>query len=293
MKSKLSLFLIGVLFLLLLLSGCGGNETAAVDIGAEPAESIVPQEAQLPKVTPQPRMGAEPSPPQAAEEATPAPGEEAGMVDLTREGEEYGASPKAEVIATVAHAFAAQEGLVTLYGAAEYTNAGDCPIIVPEVTFTFSYGGGIKEHTFSPALYEYDILLPGETGFITLYLEGIEGVDPGSNVSLSASLKAEKTLSSRVAMEVQDVYLADNYPGFTTMTGTLSLLTDTECGLNMAYVGFYDEKRTLLGVWNFTKSALFEGMGDAKNFTIHMRALPIEGLAEKTASTKATAFGFR
>lgn len=281
-------FLIGLLTVLMLLCGCASPNEEMVDIGAEPVVSpaaSVPQEAQLPEVTPQPHMDTA---------ATPAPGVEHVPTDIEDVNGGYGTSARVDVKAAVAYAFPGEEGgTVTLYGAVEYQNTGDCPVKLSEATFTFTHAGGTTEHSFTPSLSSYEVLLPGESGFVTLFHEGISGPIAGEQVSLTASLRAEKAFDERILMRADHIYLADNYPGLTTMTGTLTLTQDAECEMNMVYVGFYDEEDTLLGVWNFTKSARFEGFGDTKNFTVHMRALPIDDLAERTASTKAVAFGFR
>jgi len=274
-------FLIGLLAALMLLCGCAAPNEDVVDIGADPAATPLP-EAQLPAVTPQPHMDAA---------VTPEPDEEDAPTDIQDSSGGYGTSPRADVTASVAYAFAGEGDSVTLYGAAEYQNNGDCPVKLTEAVFTFTHEGGTVEHSFVPPLAAYEVLLPGETGYVTLFLEDSSAA--GGEVTLTASLSGEAASDERILMQADHIYLADNYPGFTTMTGTLSLTEEAECEMNMVYVGFYDEDGALIGVWNFTKSAQFEGAGDAKNFTVHMRALPIDDLAAKTASTNAVAFGFR
>ena len=276
-------FLIGLLAALLLLCGCAAPNEDVVDIGADPAATPLP-EAQLPAVTPQPHMDAA---------ATPAPDAVEAPTEIEDPSSGYGTSPRADVTASVAYAFAGEGDSATLYGAVEYQNNGDCPVKLTEAAFTFTHEGGTVEHSFVPPLAAYEVLLPGETGYVTLYLENASGVTAGGEVSLTASLKGEAAEDERILMRADHIYLADNYPTFTTMTGTLSLAQEAECEMNMVYVGFYDEDGGLIGVWNFTKSAQFEGAGDTKNFTVHMRSLPIDDLAARTASTNAVAFGFR
>lgn len=271
------------LFLICLLTAAMFCGCASQNVTADTDSSPLPT-AELPAVTPQPHM----EPPARAADSETDSGTESVPAD------DYGASPGAAVTASVAYAFAGdKDGAATLYGAAEYTNTGDCPITIAEADFVFTGAGGVTERAFTPSFASSEVILPGESGFITLFLENTAGYAAGENVSLQVSLQPEKAPEERILMQADHIYLADNYPGFTTMTGSLSLPEEAECTLNTVYVGFYGESGELLGVWNFTKNAQFEGAGDTKNFTVHMRGLPIGGLAENTVSTKSAAFGVR
>ena len=66
---------------------------------------------------------------------------------------------------------------------------------------------------------------------------------------------------------------------------------DLGFNLNLVYIGFYDSSDNLIGVWHFTKNAPMDG-SDSKSFSIHMKELPIDGLAEKAVSVKVIGIGF-
>jgi hypothetical protein len=203
---------------------------------------------------------------------------------------EYGVNAGVTVVRTVSYTFE-QDGKFTLYGAAEYTNSGDCPVIITSAAFTFTAGGSLITNEFVPVLNQYDVVLPGQSSYVTLWLpyEGETSLPP--DVTVTASLKCERTETPRIGLELDHLYLADNYPGFTTLSGTIRSLSDTECSLNLAYAAFYDDAGALLGVFYFTKNATLT-TGDEKNFVVHMTGLPIEGLAAKTAEVRSAAFGF-
>lgn len=194
-----------------------------------------------------------------------------------------------EVTGTVAYVFDGAEG-VTIYGAAEYTNTGDTPVTLTSATFDFSVGARSISYDFTPMLAQYDIVMPGKSAFVVLWLKD-SSLTPGTPATLSANLTCAASAQDRYDLEVENIYLADNYPDFTTLSGTLRNLSGNECSMNMLYVGFYDKSGALLGVWNFTRNAQLEPY-DTKSFVVNMKELTIADLAANTASARGTAFGF-
>jgi hypothetical protein len=203
---------------------------------------------------------------------------------------EYGTNAGVTVVKTVSYIFL-QEGKYTLYGAAEYTNSGDCPVTISSALFTFKADGIDITNEFVPVLNQYDIVLPGQTSYVTLWLPYEGNASESADVTMTAQLKCERAETPRIELSLGNLYLADNYPGFTTLSGTIRSTSQTECSLNLAYAAFYDDAGALLGVFYFTKNATL-AYGDEKNFVVHMTGLPIEGLAGKTAEVRSAAFGF-
>ena len=199
------------------------------------------------------------------------------------------AAPKAEVsvTGTAAYIFQGQEG-ITLYGAAAYTNTGNCPVVISNAAFDFTINGAPRSFDFVPALNDITVVLPGETSFVTFW-QADESLSVDMPVSLSASLSCQQAEASRITVSPSNIYLADNYPGFTTMTGSIS--ADAPCSLNLVYIGFYNEADELLGVWHFTKNANLE-VGETKTFTVHMKELPIDDLGAQTAHVRVMGVGF-
>ncbi len=196
-------------------------------------------------------------------------------------------APAVKVTDTAAYVFDGAEG-PTLYGAVAYENTGNCPIVLTGATLSFTVGGASQSHDYLPVMSDIAVLLPGETGFIAWW-----NPDPslasGSPAAMTATLSCAHTDAQRIPVTPRSVFLADNYPGFTTMTGALE--SDGECSLNLVYTGFYDENGELLGVWHFTKNAPLDP-GENKTFAVHMKELPIEGLAEKTKEIRTYGVGF-
>lgn len=259
--------LIILLAIVPLLASCSKKtEAPAAVVDISQPEIVMP----LDPVTPVPDISIE-----EYAQSTPAP--------------EYGTNAEVTVVQTASHLFKDGDSLV-LYGAAEYTNSGDCPVTITSAVFTFTAGSEVA-HEFIPVLNQYDVVLPGQTSYVTLWLPYEGQASEASDVTMSASLTCERTDKPRIELELDNLYLADNYPGFTTLSGTIRSLSSTECSLNLAFAAFYDESDSLLGVWHFTKNASL-AYGDEKNFVVHMTELPIEALAEKTDSVRSAAFGF-
>ncbi|NCB30726.1 MAG: hypothetical protein EOM66_04890 [Clostridia bacterium] len=187
------------------------------------------------------------------------------------------AGPAAEIRGTAAYILSCAEG-PALYGAVAYENTGDAPLVVTKANFTFSFAGTTEEVEFTPIFADKTIVLPGETSYAVLWYTMADLV-PGTEVRLSASLQWEEASSARIAIDLGNLYLAHNYPAFTSMAGILTAQADCPC--NLIYTAFYDESGNLLGVWYFTENAHLLA-GEPKAFTTHMKELPLENLAEQT-----------
>ena len=196
-------------------------------------------------------------------------------------------APAVEVTDTAAYVFDGAEG-PTLYGAVAYKNTGNCPIVLTGATLSFNVGGASQSHDYLPVMSDISVLLPGETGFVAWWNPD-SSLAPGASAAMTAALSCAQTDLQRIPVTPRSIFLADNYPGFTTMTGSLE--SDGECSLNLVYTGFYDESGKLLGVWHFTKNAPLDP-GESKTFAVHMKELPIEGLAEKTKEIRTYGVGF-
>ncbi|MBE5784210.1 MAG: hypothetical protein E7330_00225 [Clostridiales bacterium] len=258
MRKLLVIFIIAAL---LTLTACKGDEPQVVP--ADVSSSPVPQE-------------------------TPGSG---SPLSTETEAPSYGKNAAASITDTAALFFEGTEGL-TLYGAIAFENTGDCPIIIGSAAFTFSVEGGTIEHSFTPAFAEYTVLLPGETSFLSAWLlqEEDSGFTAETEVTLSASINAVRAASDmRILLSLDNLFLADNYPAFTTLSGRMT--ADAACGMNVIHTGFYDESGDFLGAWYFTKNTLFES-GEAKDFVVQMRGFPIDALSEKAAEIEAMGFGF-
>ena len=196
-------------------------------------------------------------------------------------------APAVEVTDTVAYVFDGAEG-PTLYGGLAYQNTGNCPIVLTGATLSFNVGGASQSHDYLPVMSDISVLLAGETGFVAWWNPD-SSLTPGASAAMTATLSCAQTDLQRIPVTPRSVFLADNYPGFTTMTGSLE--SDGECSLNLVYTGFYDESGKLLGVWHFTKNAPLDP-GESKTFAVHMKELPIEGLGEKTKEIRTYGVGF-
>ena len=196
-------------------------------------------------------------------------------------------APAVEVTDTVAYVFDGAEG-PTLYGGLAYQNTGNCPIVLTGAALSFNIGGASQSHDYLPVMSDISVLLPGETGFVAWWNPD-SSLTPGASAAMTAQLTCAQTDLQRIPVTPRSVFLADNYPGFTTMTGSLE--SDGECSLNLVYTGFYDESGKLLGVWHFTKNAPLDP-GESKTFAVHMKELPIEGLGEKTKEIRTYGVGF-
>ncbi|MDL2235003.1 hypothetical protein LJC07_02475 [Christensenellaceae bacterium OttesenSCG-928-L17] len=186
---------------------------------------------------------------------------------------------------SVAYVF---EGM--LYGGITYTNKSTSAMALNEAVFSFSYSGGSKEQSLLAFAPDSDILLPGETASAAIYVPLSEGESVAGDISLTVTLRGERTEKLPQRLVVSDAMLIQNYPHFATLTGNLENPTEDVCNLNMVYAQFYDEADKLLGVWYFSRNAIIQP-GNSVPFAVHLTELPIEGLAENTASIRFYAYG--
>lgn len=182
-----------------------------------------------------------------------------------------------------------QDGAPMLYGAIAYENTGSEALYLHEASLAFS-ASSEREHILRPVLAPSDVLQPGEYGYAAGWFSG-EGFTAGEEVELRVRLDARRAEDAGIPLRVDGLFFADNYPGFTTMTGTLYNETGQSCAMNMVTVGLYDVQDNFLGVWYFSQNARLDG-GDALRFTSHLRAFPLHGLAERGVYAKGRAFGF-
>lgn len=209
--------------------------------------------------------------------------------DAAPDAAAYGTNASARVTATAAYSYA--DGDKTkLYAAVEYKNEGDCPMVISNVKLNAAAEGVNETAEFVPELSEYMVLLPGETGYIARWL-GETTIPAGEAITLNASLTAEKRDERGARITVDNLYIADNYPSVTTLSGRLTCQEGRACAANMIFAGFYDENGRFMGAWYFSKNALFEG-GDSKNFVVDMNDFPIAKLSEKAADVRGIGFGF-
>ncbi len=178
----------------------------------------------------------------------------------------------------------------TLYGGIAYKNEGSEPVVLTGASFTFSYSGKTQTSDFTPVAAEQDIVLPGETGYCTLWLPYDDALGVPEDLKVTAELTAATAARSPQPLAVADARLIQNYPGFATLSGSLKNPGAKACDLNMVYAAFYNEQNKLLGVWYFTRNAVLQPGEDAA-FVVHLQALPIEGLAEQTKEIRFRAFG--
>ena len=195
-------------------------------------------------------------------------------------------TPKVQVRDTAAYAFNGAKGPV-LYGAVAYENTGTAPLTITEASFTFSFNNSTEEVNFTPIFAKNTIVPPGETAYAALWYAKPD-VEPGTTVSLSASLKCEASDQSSIPIAVSNIHLAHNYPGFTTMTGAIT--PESDCPCNLVYAAFYGADEKFIGVWYFTENAQLIA-NEPKVFTSHMKEFPLADLAEQTAEIRAYAIG--
>lgn len=191
---------------------------------------------------------------------------------------------------TVAAVFPDTADTSILYGGVAYTNTGNCPITVIGASFSYNLGNGITVgDSITPIFSGADVVMPGESGYLALWKSYGKPLEAAQEISVSADLQAAKAESSFL-LDVRHTYIAQNYPGFATVSGAIYNTHRLDCSLNLVYLAFYDAEDKLLGVYHFTKDALIPS-GEFRDFVVHLQALPIAGLAENTKTIRAHAFG--
>ncbi len=190
----------------------------------------------------------------------------------------------------VAYVFGEGEDAL-LYCGFEAINTGDCPAIIETVHAQFRVEGADRfSEEFSPVAGEYDVVAPGEKTYCALWLPARKELPESPVITLTLELSAIPSSSQALPLTVKNVRIIQNYPDFATVSGSLWNESGEECPLNVVYTAFYDQAGELLGVFHFTKNA---GMyaDEFKNFVVHLQPLPIENLAENTATIETHAFG--
>ena len=142
MKRLLAFFIISAL--LFALSACGSDAPSAplVDVGASPALS----------------------------------GADSIGSDAAAFNAENGKTPAARVDDTAAAIYNGTEG-ITLYGAAAYTNTGDCPIIIESADFTFT-AGKVMIRSILSKVFGREVPVRMRAGFFPFVEPGFE-IDMG------------------------------------------------------------------------------------------------------------------
>ncbi len=204
--------------------------------------------------------------------------------------EAFGETLDLTVKSMVAYIFETDTQGNVLYGALEYENIGEAPLTVSGGTLTFSIDGTQLTHEFQQPAYEDCIIYPGENGYLAVWID-YNDMD-GNTVTLdNADLSFNKADASRTLLKVEDVHIAENYPSFATVTGSVSLTeADEDCTLNIIHMGFYDENDALIGVWYFTENVTLHE-DTPMRFSSQMRSLPVVDLADNTGRIEAYGFG--
>lgn len=255
--------------------GCGKREEPGdpssvmnmYDVQAQQPSAAAPVE-ETPASAPQDAPSDAPAPTDAPPEAAP----------VQQQG------TAAQVLSAVGYAFHG-----TLYAACAYQNVGQTPLTLTGASFRIQTPSGTKNESFTPIAAEHDVLMPGETGYCTLWVPA-EGLQAGAAVTVTADVTAVAAESERVPLYVSEQMLIQNYPGFATLSGKLKNAGSDVCELNVVYAGFYDDTGAFLGAWHFTRAVTLNP-GDSKAFVSHMRALPIPGIADNAAEIRFAAFG--
>lgn len=193
-----------------------------------------------------------------------------------------------EIVNTACYVFE-EGGESQLYTAIEYTNSGSSPLYLEKADLKLSSAQSAS-YELEPVLASYNVLLPGERAYAAAWFPA-EGMASSGDLSLEAVAHGASGASSSIPLEVRDVFFADNYPGFTTMTGTLINNSEQSCSLNMVYAGLYDADENFLGAWFFSQNAQLD-TGDSVRFTTHLKAFPVNKLTEKGVHSQCRAFGF-
>ena len=251
-----------VLTLCLLLCACSGR--------TQPQPTVAPTEA--PTAAPQADATPSPSP-----SPTPAPSYE------TQVNQCSGAY------------FSDISGSPNLYAAVEFTNTGAEPAAVESITVRIRFGETTVRETFTPPLTQSDVVEPGERSTAAVWIP-YDKKAPAEDESIS--VEAEVLLvptadRCKHPLQVDNLLLVQNYPDFSTVSGTLTNLTDDlDYDLTLVYLSFYDGEDKLLGVVHFTKN-LAVPEAESRDFVTHLRSLPLDGLTEQTARIAARGIGIR
>lgn len=203
--------------------------------------------------------------------------------------------PTAQVEQCAGAYFPDISGSPNLYAAVEFTNTGVVPAAVESIRVTIAFDDQTVKETFTPPLAENDIVEPGARSTVAVWIPYTKST-PSEGAAFSVSAEVTLTASTdrdKDPLTVENLVLVQNYPGFSTVSGRLQNPTDDrDYSLTLVYLSFYDETGALLGVTHFTKNLAVPAT-ESRDFVTHLRALPIDGLPEKTARIVARGIGIR
>lgn len=203
------------------------------------------------------------------------------------------ALPQLEVTQAVAYYFPSEKAL---YAAIEYENVGTGPAYVESVALAFNTGNRAVEAEFTPMLNSDDYVAAGQKATLAYWrsYEREEDLTVESPIAVeSVAITAAAWDSSRADRKllVENCTVIQNYPAFATLTGTISNeMGETDYALSLIYGSFYDENGGLIGVWHFTKNMTIRAESK-RNFSVHLNALPIPDLEERTAEVVGRGVG--
>ncbi len=230
-------------------------------------------------------IDAKPSPSPARSEVLNAPSPtQSSTSDLTEETPDSSLSAGASVTQVAAYYFPNVQGSANLYAAIEFKNDSSSHAIVSNVSVSFTVDGKRIEQTFMPPCAEDDVVAPGAVSTVAAWFS-YSGDAPTEAVSAAAVVSLETvTPPSLPPMEVSNLMIVQNYPGFATVSGRVTNVSeDADYDLTMTYLSFYNGEGALLGAQFFTKDQMVMA-GDSRDFVYHLRCLPVEGLTENTAN---------
>ena len=170
----------------------------------------------------------------------------------------------------------------SLYAAIEVKNTGNTAATIDSISCDFVVGVETVSTEFTPLLNDIDVIGAGKTAtFAAWHPYTTETSIPQSSISVTAKVSAahSDTTHSEQTLSSSNISIEDNYPGFGTVSGTITNPTDTDYSLTLVYLSFYDSSDKLIAVWHFTKNLALPS-GESRNFVMHMRTLPISGLSE-------------
>ena len=227
------------------------------------------------------------------ETATPSPlpsGAPSSPAVIVDEPTSSVSAPAASVTGAAAYILSTSAAESSVYGAVEYKNTGNCYVYLSSATLNFTCGDVEFSEDFQPLTGASDVLAPGESSYIAVWTSTAKELAEGSAITVDATLNVTQCDETRIKLRVGNLFVAENYPGVGTVTGTVFNDNDSDCPINIIYLGFYDKDSKLLGVWYFTKDASIPA-GENKTFFENMNGLPIKDLSANTASIQGRAFG--
>jgi hypothetical protein len=225
--------------------------------------------------------------------ATPSPlpsGTSNGQGVITAASAPSAPAPAASVTGAVAYVLSTSAAESSVYGAIEYENTGNCYVYLSSASLTFTCGDVEFSEEFQPLTGASDVLAPGESSYIAVWTSTGKQLPENTSITVNPTLNVTQCGQTRIQLRTGNLFISENYPGIGTVTGTVFNDNDSDCPINMIYLGFYDKDSKLLGVWYFTKDAAIPADGN-KTFVENMNGLPIKDLSANTESIRGHAFG--